>query len=341
MPTGPKPLDGFRVLDFTQNVAGPLAGQVLADLGAEVIKVEAPAGDASRHITSVLPGRLPLAVYFLPNNRGKKSVQVDLRTPEARQQIPSRSAPTRKTSSGYLAGVDLGVKNPGRPDSSLMPSTWGTRRGHRSASSTVLEVQPRRRVLRTVPSAPLDPGKPVRPRHARGVRVPRSRCDGASSTTRHQPAQRWRPPRPAETPAPRGSACRLCSVAVQGPIDPAPDDNAGLPVECRGQEVVGILLQNVVVTAGEDVIVVFFVLDQPDCSGGCALNVGSRNTFGGSVHAGGGHFNPIAASRGLAASDRFGQPQGGDVDAPRVSVGHHARCFGADGEVGVRRDDRR
>jgi crotonobetainyl-CoA:carnitine CoA-transferase CaiB-like acyl-CoA transferase len=84
---GPKPLDGFRVLDFTQNVAGPLAGQVLADLGAEVIKVEAPGGDAARQITSVLPGRPPLPTYFLPNNRGKKSVSVDLASDEAKRQI--------------------------------------------------------------------------------------------------------------------------------------------------------------------------------------------------------------------------------------------------------------
>ena len=87
MADGPKPLDGFRVLDFTQNVAGPLAGQVLADLGAEVIKVEAPGGEAARHITSILPGRPPLAPYFLPNNRGKKSVAVDLTTEQGKEQV--------------------------------------------------------------------------------------------------------------------------------------------------------------------------------------------------------------------------------------------------------------
>lgn len=84
---GPRPLAGFRVVEFAHNVAGPLAGQVLADLGAEVIKVEAPEGDAARRIVSLLPGRRPLATYFLPNNRGKKSVALDLRVPENRQQV--------------------------------------------------------------------------------------------------------------------------------------------------------------------------------------------------------------------------------------------------------------
>ncbi len=77
----------FRVLDFTQNIAGPLAGQVLADLGAEVIKIEAPVGEAARHITAVLPGRPPLATLFLPHNRGKKSVVADLTNAETKQQI--------------------------------------------------------------------------------------------------------------------------------------------------------------------------------------------------------------------------------------------------------------
>lgn len=102
---GPKPLDGFRVLDFTQNVAGPLAGQVLADLGAEVIKVEAPGGEAARQITSVLPGRPPLATYFLPNNRGKKSVAVDLTSDEGKQQILRLADTADVVLEGFRPGV--------------------------------------------------------------------------------------------------------------------------------------------------------------------------------------------------------------------------------------------
>ncbi|MGV9339983.1 CaiB/BaiF CoA transferase family protein [Streptomyces sp. NPDC003688] len=87
MTDNPRPLDGYRVLDFTQNVAGPLAGTVLADLGAEVIKIEAPGGEAARRITSTTPGLEHIAPYFLPNNRGKKSVMVDLRSDEGREQV--------------------------------------------------------------------------------------------------------------------------------------------------------------------------------------------------------------------------------------------------------------
>jgi len=116
-----KPLDGFRVLDFTQNVAGPLAGQVLVDLGAEVIKIEAPGGEAARHITAVLPGRPPLATYFLPNNRGKKSVTVDLTTDEGKQQILRLADTSDVVLEGFRPGVmermglgpdDLQSRNP-------------------------------------------------------------------------------------------------------------------------------------------------------------------------------------------------------------------------------------
>jgi crotonobetainyl-CoA:carnitine CoA-transferase CaiB-like acyl-CoA transferase len=121
MTGGPTPLDGFRVLDFTQNVAGPLAGQVLADLGAEVIKVEAPDGEAARHITSVLPGRPPLAPYFLPNNRGKKSVAVDLTTRQGKDQVLKLADTADVILEGFRPGVmerlglgpnDLQPRNP-------------------------------------------------------------------------------------------------------------------------------------------------------------------------------------------------------------------------------------
>jgi crotonobetainyl-CoA:carnitine CoA-transferase CaiB-like acyl-CoA transferase len=101
----PKPLDGYRVLDFTQNIAGPLAGQVLADLGAEVVKIEAPAGDAARHITAVLPGRPPLAALFLPHNRGKKSVAVDLTTDQGKQQVLRLAETADVVLEGFRPGV--------------------------------------------------------------------------------------------------------------------------------------------------------------------------------------------------------------------------------------------
>jgi len=101
----PKPLDGYRVLDFTQNIAGPLAGQVLADLGAEVVKLEAPAGDAARHITAVLPGRPPLAALFLPHNRGKKSVAVDLTTDQGKQQVLRLAETADVVLEGFRPGV--------------------------------------------------------------------------------------------------------------------------------------------------------------------------------------------------------------------------------------------
>ena len=100
-----KPLDGYRVLDFTQNIAGPMAGQVLADLGAEVIKVEAPVGEAARHITAVLPGRPPLATLFLPHNRGKKSVVADLTSDETKGQILRIADTADVVLEGFRPGV--------------------------------------------------------------------------------------------------------------------------------------------------------------------------------------------------------------------------------------------
>jgi crotonobetainyl-CoA:carnitine CoA-transferase CaiB-like acyl-CoA transferase len=66
-----------RVVEYAQYVAGPLCGVLLADLGADVVKVEPPAGDGYRRVMPVAPD---VGRYFLPLNRGKRSVVVDLKT---------------------------------------------------------------------------------------------------------------------------------------------------------------------------------------------------------------------------------------------------------------------
>lgn len=68
------------MLDFTTMVSGPVCTQYLADLGADVIKIEAPAGDASRHTASAQ--RKGMAGFFAQLNRNKRSLVIDLRNPE-------------------------------------------------------------------------------------------------------------------------------------------------------------------------------------------------------------------------------------------------------------------
>jgi crotonobetainyl-CoA:carnitine CoA-transferase CaiB-like acyl-CoA transferase len=71
-------MDGYRVLDFTQFVAGSVAGRLLAEIGAEVIKLEiAPNGDGSRVHAAFKDNR---SAFFVQHNRGKKSLCVDPKT---------------------------------------------------------------------------------------------------------------------------------------------------------------------------------------------------------------------------------------------------------------------
>ncbi|MDP9842721.1 CaiB/BaiF CoA transferase family protein [Streptosporangium lutulentum] len=75
--TGGGPLSGVLVADFSRILAGPYATMLLADMGAEVIKVEGPAGDDTRTWTP--PVRDEVSTYYLGINRGKRSIALDLR----------------------------------------------------------------------------------------------------------------------------------------------------------------------------------------------------------------------------------------------------------------------
>lgn len=73
-------LDGIRVVDFTRHMAGPFATLVLADHGADVVKVETPEGDSSRRGGADYVG--DQSALFLQWNRGKRSIAIDMRTDE-------------------------------------------------------------------------------------------------------------------------------------------------------------------------------------------------------------------------------------------------------------------
>lgn len=95
--TRPQPLSGIRVLDLSRILAGPWAAQMLADLGAEVIKVERPGkGDDTRSWGPPYATQdgtdAREAAYFMGANRGKKSLAVDLKAPEGQALVRDLAA---------------------------------------------------------------------------------------------------------------------------------------------------------------------------------------------------------------------------------------------------------
>jgi crotonobetainyl-CoA:carnitine CoA-transferase CaiB-like acyl-CoA transferase len=113
-------LKGLRVVDLSQNLAGPYCTQILADLGAEVTKVEPPAGDAARAWAPPLwEGHSPL---FLSVNRGKQSIQIDLKSEEGKdilwRLIDGAEVFVQSSRSGVIErlGFDYEAVRKRRPD---------------------------------------------------------------------------------------------------------------------------------------------------------------------------------------------------------------------------------
>jgi CoA:oxalate CoA-transferase len=80
------PLAGLKVLDLSRVLAGPFAGRMLSDLGADVVKVEPPDGDVTRQWGRVIAG---LPGYYFQQNAGKRNISIDLRAPGARELVLS------------------------------------------------------------------------------------------------------------------------------------------------------------------------------------------------------------------------------------------------------------
>lgn len=100
--TGSHSLEGVRVLDVTQYMAGPFCAMILADLGADVIKVEPPEGDATRHMVGTVGTE---SAAFNAVNRGKRSVALNLKLASGREAFLRMARSTDIVVENYRPGV--------------------------------------------------------------------------------------------------------------------------------------------------------------------------------------------------------------------------------------------
>lgn len=100
------PLEGIRILDLTAMLAGPYATSLLTDLGADVVKVEPPNGDTTRHVGPFSEGEPPgLGGYFQSVNRGKRSIVLDLKSDDGRARFLELAAVADVVTENFSTGV--------------------------------------------------------------------------------------------------------------------------------------------------------------------------------------------------------------------------------------------
>src|SRR5262245_20672297 len=160
----PRPLDGIRVLDLSQIVAGPACTRVLADLGADVIKVESPNGDMSRTVPPFVEG---VGALFAQLNAGKRNVSIDIRQDEGAQLVGHLAERSDVLVENYRPGAlarhglgydTLAARQPRLIYVSIsgfgQDGPWAARRGHAPllhAEAGTMEVAARLRGTEPVP----------------------------------------------------------------------------------------------------------------------------------------------------------------------------------------------
>ena len=210
---GSRPLEGIRVLDLSQVVSGPICGRMLADLGADVVKLEPPEGDVIRFLQPQV-GDDPVSVYFTWVNAGKRSISLDLRTERgaalvARSWRESSDVVLENFRPGVLEkyGLDAAALRRAKPELVYCSingwggdNSWSQRRAY--AAMVQAEVGPgraRRPVAQRAAGAESARRRRHHPRAARGDRASSPRCSSASAPARASTStSRW--PRRSSTP---------------------------------------------------------------------------------------------------------------------------------------------
>lgn len=162
-------LDGIKIIDLTHMVAGPLCTMILADLGADVIKVEPASGDTSRHLGTAIAGAD--TDYFLAYNRNKRSVVLDLKSPDdlarLRTMIDTADIVMENFRAGTMERLGLGFAtlretNPGLIYGSVSGYGPDSQAAHRPAVDPVVQaLSGIMQLTGTAESGPLKTGFPL------------------------------------------------------------------------------------------------------------------------------------------------------------------------------------